>query len=132
MPRYALPVLASVLLTVALAHRSAAQTGNDLTRSAMSGVYSVSQAARGEETYMNVCVACHPGGTYSTPIFRTTWNGRPVSDLYDYIKEKMPKNDPGSLTEQEARQVIAYILKINDVPAGETDLPAEAAELKKI
>jgi mono/diheme cytochrome c family protein len=97
----------------------------------MSGVYSAAQATRGEETYMNVCVACHPGGTYATPAFRTAWAGRPLSDLFEIVQEKMPKNDPGSLTPQEAAQVLAYLLKINEVPAGETELPAEAAALKK-
>lgn len=121
-----------MLLLVALSHRGSAQTEGDPPRSTMSGVYSTAQAGRGEETYMNVCVACHPGGTYATPAFKTSWAGRPLSELFDIVKEKMPKNDPGSLTAQEAAQVLAYLLKINDVPAGETELPAEAPALKKI
>lgn len=130
--RLALPAFASVFLLALLTHRGIAQSDGDLSRSTMTGVYSSAQAVSGEETYMNVCVACHPGGTYATPIFKAAWAGRPLSDLFDIVKEKMPKNDPGSLTEQEAAQVIAYLLKINDVPAGQTELPAEAAALKKI
>jgi cytochrome c5 len=100
--------------------------------STMRGVYSAPQAARGEETYMGICVSCHPAGTYKTPAFRTAWNGRPLSDLFDQVKEKMPKNDPASLTPQEYIQVVAYILKINGVPAGEAELPPDSDELKKI
>jgi mono/diheme cytochrome c family protein len=100
--------------------------------STMSGVYSAAQAARGEETYMAICVACHPRGTYSTAAFRTAWNGRPLSDLFDLVREKMPKSDPGSLTPAEYAQAIAYLLKINDVPAGEHELQPGGEGLKKI
>ena len=102
------------------------------TVSTMGGVYTSAQATRGEETYMAVCVGCHPRGTYSTAAFKTTWRGRPLSELFDFIKEKMPKSDPGSLTADEYAQAIAYLLKINDVPAGESDLPADSDALKKI
>jgi hypothetical protein len=44
----------------------------------------------------------------------------------------MPKNDPASLTPGEYAQVVAYLLKINDVPAGESELPADSDALKKI
>ena len=81
---------------------------------------------------MAICVACHPRGTYTTATFRTAWAGRPLSDLFDLVREKMPKSDPGSLTPAEYAQAIAYLLKINDVPAGEQELPPEGEALKKI
>jgi mono/diheme cytochrome c family protein len=81
---------------------------------------------------MAVCVACHPAGTYSSAAFRTTWNGRPLADLFSTIKDRMPKNEPGTLSPEEAAQLVAYILKINGVPAGKTDLPAEVDPLKEI
>jgi cytochrome c5 len=100
--------------------------------STMRGVYSAAQATRGEETYMAICVACHPRGTYTTAAFKTAWTGRPLSELFDLVKEKMPKTDPGSLTAQEYAQAIAYLLKINAVPAGEDELPPDSEALKKI
>ena len=81
---------------------------------------------------MSICVSCHPRGTYATPAFRTTWTGRPLSDLFDLVREKMPKNDPASLTPEEYAQVVAYILKINDAPAGEHELLPDSEALKKI
>ena len=101
-------------------------------QSTMSGVYTAPQATRGEETYMAVCVSCHPAGTYRTPGFKANWKGRPLSELFDQVREKMPKNDPASLSQQEYIQVVAYLLKINGVPAGESDLPADTEALKKI
>ena len=81
---------------------------------------------------MAICVACHPRGTYSTAAFKTAWTGRPLSELFDLVREKMPKNDPASLTPAEYAQVVAYLLKINDVPAGEHELPPDSEALKKI
>ncbi|HET7219455.1 MAG TPA: cytochrome c [Vicinamibacterales bacterium] len=101
-------------------------------QSTMTGVYTAPQAARGEETYMALCVNCHPAGTYKAAGFKATWKGRPLSDLFDQVREKMPKNDPGSLSTQEYVQLVAYILRINDVPPGDTDLPADGEVMKKI
>jgi mono/diheme cytochrome c family protein len=117
---------------LAVAAAAAAGLQNGETRSVLSGVYTTTQATRGEQTYFNICVACHPRGTYSTDAFKTAWAGRPISDLFSAIKEKMPKSDPGSLTPEEAAQVLAYILKINDAPAGEVDLPSDIEALKNI
>jgi len=120
------PPLAVGAATRADALQSVAQT------TTTAGVYTAAQATRGEETYMGICVACHPRGTYSTAAFRTSWSGRQLSELFDQVKDKMPKNDPASLTPAEYAQVVAYLLKINDVPAGESELPPDSDALKKI
>jgi cytochrome c5 len=111
---------------------AATPAGDGSMPSTMTGVYTAPQASRGEETYMGVCVSCHPAGTYKTAAFRDAWRGRLLSELYDQVREKMPKNDPASLTALEYAQVVAYILKINGAPAGDTELPADSEALKKI
>jgi mono/diheme cytochrome c family protein len=129
-------MLTGVLLSIAaISVRAAHQASTGATvgnQSTMGGVYTAPQAIRGEETYMGVCVACHPAGTYQTAAFKAAWKGRPLSDLYDEVREKMPKNDPASLTPAEGAQVVAYLLKINGVPAGEIELPGDREALKKI
>ena len=126
----------TLLLLAALAQRGTAQTAsvqaNGDVVSTAAGVYTVAQAVRGEETYMNVCVACHPAGTYTTPAFRTNWHGRPLSDLFTHVSETMPKQEPASLSAKEYAQVVAYLLKINDAPAGKTELASDIDALKKI
>jgi mono/diheme cytochrome c family protein len=102
------------------------------TTSTLTGVYTAAQAARGEETYMAFCVGCHPTAMHTGSVFKLAWGGRPVSDLFGAIKEKMPKNDPGTLTGAETAQVVAYLLKINELPEGKTDLPEDTAALKAI
>jgi hypothetical protein len=54
-----------------------------------------------------------------------------VFDLYDLISNTMPMNDPGTLSSQEYIDVIAYILKLNGVPAGKAELRPDAAALKQ-
>jgi hypothetical protein len=98
----------------------------------MSGVYSPAQAGRGEETFMGICVGCHPVATYTGANFDKSWGGKPLSDLYDWISNKMPKNDPGSLSPPESAQVMAYLLKMNSIPAGKSELPPDPATLRRI
>lgn len=97
-----------------------------------SGVYTASQAAKGEQVYMTYCVSCHPAGTYAADAFRQKWNGAPVSKLFDLVTGTMPMNEPGSLETEAYVHVISYILKINGAPPGETPLPDNGGELTKI
>jgi mono/diheme cytochrome c family protein len=122
--RQAAAIVAACLFPLAIAARQ--------PRSTESGVFTAAQSARGEELYMGICVSCHPAGTYTTPAFREMWDGRPLSELFTSVSEKMPKNDPGSLTPAEYADVLAYLLKINNIPAGKTDLPADVEVLKEI
>ena len=101
-------------------------------RTTMSGIYTAAQAARGEEMYYTICIACHPKGTYAGESFKKNWGGKPLSDLYDWVLNKMPKNDPGSLTPAESVDVIAYILQQNKMPAGKAPLAPNPNALFRI
>jgi mono/diheme cytochrome c family protein len=98
----------------------------------MTGVYTAEQATAGENTYGSICTGCHNLGSHSGSSFSLKWKGRPVFDLYEMISEKMPEDDPGSLSPKESTEVVAYLLKANGSPAGKQALPTDAAELKKI
>ncbi len=139
-----------VVLAVTMVERSAAQakppastakppaagqkpaTGAAGARTTLSGIYTEAQVGRGEETYYNICISCHPKGTYAGPSFKTNWGGRPLSDLFDWVLYKMPKNDPGTLTPEQSVDVIAYILKQNGMPAGKTTIPTDLRTLRSI
>lgn len=101
-------------------------------KTTLGGVYSQAQADKGEEMYYGVCIACHPKGYYTGANFKKNWSGRPLSDLYDWVKTKMPKNDPGSLTPAQSVQVMAYILQENKMPVGKAPMPTDRAILKGI
>lgn len=101
-------------------------------KSTLTGVYTADQASAGEKTYGNICMGCHNLGSQSGQSFALKWKGRPLFDLYETINEKMPEDDPGSLTPVESVQLVAFLLKANGNPAGTTALSSDAAELKML
>jgi len=127
-------MILAIAFAGALAHRSQAQGGGGqvAARTTASGVYTAAQATRGESTYMSVCVGCHPPTTYKGPVFFVVWGGRPLSDLFEAVSMKMPKNDPGTLEPVEYADLVAYLLKINGLPAGRLALPPDAGAMRSI
>jgi mono/diheme cytochrome c family protein len=122
---------AGVLLAATLA-TVAAQAPGPKAVTTSSGVYTAEQAVRGEQTYMSICVACHPAGTYSAAAFRAKWNGQPLSDLFSLVSSTMPKQEPATLEPEENAQTLAYILRENGAPAGKEPLPGSVKALKQI
>lgn len=101
-------------------------------RPASGGVYTEEQAARGKDIFGSICSSCHNIASQSGAPFAKRWNGVLVSELYGVMTDTMPKDDPGMLSPQERADVIAYLLKINDLAAGATELPTDPEQLKKI
>jgi hypothetical protein len=79
-----------------------------------------------------MCLSCHPAVTHTGPQFVEAWNGKRLGDLFSFVVERMPKNDPGSLSQREYADVIAYILRLNGMPAGPRDLPSDSLALNAI
>jgi mono/diheme cytochrome c family protein len=130
--------LALLLLSQRVSGLQQAEAGG--SRKASAGVYSTEQANRGQSVYLAQCAQCHGeplAGTEFGPAligntFATDFNGLTVGDLFDRIQTTMPQSNPGGLSRAEALDVIAYVLKSNDFPAGGMVLPAEPAMLKSI
>jgi mono/diheme cytochrome c family protein len=109
-------------------------------RNLWSGVFTPDQAAQGKTVYEAKCVTCHgaemTGGemapALSGQMFVSNWSGQSLGDLFTRIHTTMPANDPGSLSNAEVAQVLAYILSFNQVPAGATALPSDEAALGQI
>ena len=109
-------------------------------RSLWEGVYTDAQAARGEAIYRQSCALCHGptlDGTETAPELRgsTLWQpyyGKSVQDLFRNVREKMPKDAPGTLTAPQTADVLAYVFRANKVPAGSTDLPVAPESLSDI
>ena len=101
-------------------------------RSTGEGVYSREQWMRGREVYAGLCAGCHPAVTHVGPVFTTSWAGKKLSDLFGFLRERMPKNDPGSLSDQDYVDVMSYMLRLNGMPAGSDELPADSVALTKV
>src|SRR5438067_11794115 len=87
-------------------------------RSITQGVYSVGQAARGQQLYKAQCAACHGNameGTSGPPLvgdnFLSNWSARPLANLIDKIQKTMPFNLPGSLSGSQSTDLAAYVLQ---------------------
>ena len=101
-------------------------------RSTQAGVYSATQATRGQDVYAGMCKSCHTAASHTGVAFRKSWDGRSLSELFGYISTKMPKNEPGSLAPEEYADVLAYLLKLNEMPEGAVELPADTTVLGAI
>lgn len=101
------------------------------SRTTEDGIYTAEQAERGKDSYTLVCAGCHPLDWYRGAAIKP-WNGAPLFNLYDVMATTMPQNNPGSLKRREYLDLLAYILSLNDMPAGREELPATPEGLKKI
>ena len=55
-----------------------------------------------------------------------------MGELFELLTATMPKNDPGSMTDQEYVDIIAYVLKGGGFPSGRAELPPDADALSGI
>jgi mono/diheme cytochrome c family protein len=113
------------------APRVAKASTQDSIRSTLTGVYTDSQAIAGKDAYVGRCLSCH-AGEHASPVFRRKWAGKMLKEMWALIRETMPDGEPGSLSDEQYSDVVAYILKLNSMPAGATPLPADSLALKKI
>ena len=97
------------------------------------GVYSTSQAVRGQQIYKAQCGACHGNaleGTSGPPLagdgFLLNWSAQPLANLVNKIQKTMPFNLPGSLSRNQSTDLAAYVLQAGKFPAGRAEL-SEAA-----
>jgi mono/diheme cytochrome c family protein len=149
---HALAAMSAVVYVVALssAHTAArtalkGQDGqrsgsSDVSRTASAGVYSADQATRGQSEYVAECGRCHGeplSGTEFGPAligntFVDDWDGTSVGDLFERIQTTMPQDSPGRLAPRLTADIVAYILKSNEFPPGQTTLEPDQAVLKTI
>ncbi len=105
---------------------AAAQDGLPELRSAHDGVYTLEQAAMGQELFQTLCSDCHND---SYPLygrdFQRTWTGQPLWRLYEYMSWNMPYGAAASLSAEQYTALTAYILQKNDYPAGDTPIPED-------
>ena len=103
-------------------------------------LFSDAQAARGDTLYAENCAQCHrfdmTGGDLAPaltgPAFTLRWTGKPLSDLFDYMRTQMPLNSPGGMTAQQNADMLAFLLKKSGYAAGKTDLPATSEALARV
>jgi len=110
------------------------------SKSVWDGVYTTQQADRGAALYAEDCASCHaddllgsgPMPALTGKEFRKEWDGQSVGDLFERMSTSMPADRPGKLSKEVDADILAFILKSNDFPAGQAELKSSAPELHQI
>ena len=107
---------------------------------ALSGIYTNEQADAAEAIYTSACASCHgkdgrgtEGGSPLTgSMFQSRWQEKSIGALFEVTKRTMPKNSPASLDDKSYAALVAFMLKINNYPAGDKQLASAKEDLDKI
>ncbi len=112
-----------------------------VVRGASGGVFTATQADRGSVLYQSFCQECHQpdlsgakGPALTGTDFLQRWGapGLSVADLFGFVTSLMPEYEPGSLTEQEYADVLAFILRENGYGAGLGELARDIEQLETV
>ncbi len=104
----------------------------DTMRTTQVGVFTDIQARRGQQVYAGTCQSCHTPTSHQGAMFTQNWDRHPLSDLFIYVSQKMPQDNPGSLDPNDAADVVAFLLKVYAMPAGTVELTPDTVAMKKI
>ena len=130
--------LACVGFGVVLGARMPARTQD---RTTWDGVYTEEQANRGEALYKDHCIRCHGAtlqgnGEGALPLtgatFGATWNGVTLGAMMERVRLSMPQDKPATMSRQQIADLLAFILRSNKYPAGETELAKQTDILNAI
>lgn len=102
--------------------------------------FTAEQVEAGTAVYKEVCQLCHgttlANGQFGTPLrgsyFRKKWGGKTLGELLQFTQESMPPDNKGGLPKAQYAAALAFILSRNDVAAGSTPMPEEAAVLQSV
>jgi mono/diheme cytochrome c family protein len=96
-------------------------------RSSNTGVYTTAQATEGRDLFAAQCATCHSATSLVTTVdFKTQWVGKPLWNLVAFTKREMPTSNPGSLTDAQYVQAIAFLLQTYKAPTGSVALPTDS------
>ena len=98
------------------------------------GVYSAEQAEQGKVPFTGLCRRCHSdnlegserGPALRGESFMGNWEQQDLDRLRSKIRDTMPPDDPGKLSESDYLGLVSYILQNNGYPAGAAPLQASA------
>jgi S-disulfanyl-L-cysteine oxidoreductase SoxD len=110
-----------------------------VTTSVWDGVYTAAQAERGGAVYETQCRRCHAadqhgvnGASLAGEAFMLHWEGRTIDRLVGRIRDTMPPDATGTVTETDAVDAVAFLLQRNNFPEGAIELVPEPAVLARI
>jgi cytochrome c len=135
----------ALMLTLSVAVMPGGATAQEEDKSIWDGVYTQVQADRGKKVNSGLCAKCHgergdganepdqPGGPAIARFsFLRKWENTSLASLFEYIRTEMPPDNPGSRTDQEYIDALAYMLVMSGAPPGDTELTTDPETLDRI
>jgi alcohol dehydrogenase (cytochrome c) len=100
------------------------------------GPFTDAQAQAGQAAYAQSCARCHDSGE-APPLsgagFLNAWGNRSTRDLFSRVKDTMPVDNPGTLSNDSVVLIVAYLLKNNGaVPGADSFAPATTVAINSI
>ena len=120
---FALVAVSAVIAGLVLSGRG---VGAQEKRTMWDGVYSDTQAKRGQDAYKTSCAPCHKADllgdagapALAGPEFFSRWNGSSADDLVKTIRASMPQDAPDTLGTQTYVDLVTFLMKSNGAPSG--------------
>jgi mono/diheme cytochrome c family protein len=120
-----------LILTLAFGAAAAAQSTNSSTTTVWQGVYTEAQAARGRTEYATHCANCHRDDLSG---YNDILKGRRFMEknrestlhlFFEKTRTTMPRGAAGTLSDKVYVDIVSYVLKANEFPAGAEELRVE-------
>jgi mono/diheme cytochrome c family protein len=129
----------TLVIIALVGHGVAAVAHAQGQRTVRDGVFTDAQAARGQAVYGQQCASCHGGkleGAQAPPlsaeVFLGRWQAQTLSDLANKIRNTMPAGAAGTLSRQQAADLVAHILKAGGFPSGTAELAGDEDALSRV
>lgn len=120
-----------IFFLFALTLVGAAQSTDPTVKTVWQGVYTEAQAVRGQSEYAAHCTNCHRDDLsgYNDILkgrrFMEKYRESSLHLLFDKTKTTMPRGAAGTLSDQAYVDIVSYLLKVNEFPAGSNELRTE-------
>ena len=140
MEKGSVTAVAAAVLAAGIATGAGGLAAAEQMRTSWDGIYTEEQAARGEPLYQQWCASCHApdlsGGDLAPGLvgaeFVWNWSGITVGQLFERLRISMPQENPSSVTRAQKADILAFMLYVNDFPAGEHELADRTNMLEQI
>jgi cytochrome c5 len=126
-----------VVWSTALALSATVAPGSSPQKTTNDGIYTKEQADGAKAKFDKICADCHAFTVAAkkkekdVPLgdepFTKNWDGRTLGEMVTTIALTMPNDGSAVVTEDEAVDLVAYVLQQNGFPAGSTPLTKTSA-----
>jgi mono/diheme cytochrome c family protein len=133
-------IIAVASMWVAAFAVSSAQQLAPGERSVWDGVYTAAQATRGKPKFEAGCGRCHnnelAGSTRGPALkgnqFWSHFQQQTLADLFVFMRDRMPRDSGGSVSDDQKVDILAYVLSVSGMPPGTNELTLDLPAMESV